>query len=85
MGEIGKVDRHKVGRRLNNRAENSHQPFRRREQAMQRFRSAKTLQEFDSVHAQVHNHFNQERHLVGREIYKQRRSAALGEWRALIA
>jgi hypothetical protein len=42
---------------------------------MQRFRSAKTLQKFSSVHAQVHNHFNQERHLVIRQIYKQRRSA----------
>ena len=31
---------------------------------MQRFRSMKTLQKFSSVHAQVHNHFNQERHLV---------------------
>ncbi len=62
MSEIGNVDRQEVGRRLNNRAENSHQPFRRRERAMQRFRSAKTLQKFSSVHAQVHNHFNQERH-----------------------
>ena len=41
--EIGNADRHEVGRRLNNRAENSHQPFRRRERAMQRFRSTKTL------------------------------------------
>src|SRR5271167_3454371 len=85
MSEIGNVDRQEVGHRLNNRAENSHQPFRRRERAMQRFRSAKTLQKLSSVHAQVHNHFNQERHLVTREIYKQRRSAALGEWRALAA
>src|SRR5208337_3306335 len=46
MSEMGNVDRHEVGRRLNNRAENSHQPFRRRERAMQRFRSAKTLQKF---------------------------------------
>jgi putative transposase len=45
---------------------------------------AKTLQKFNSVHAQVHNHFNQERHLVAREVYKQRRSAALGERRALM-
>ena len=45
----------------------------------------KTLQKFGSIHAQVHNHFNQERHLVTREIYKQRRCAALGEWRALMA
>jgi len=44
---------------------------------MQRFRSMKTLQKFSSVHAQVHNHFNQERHLVTRRVYKQRRSAAL--------
>ena len=85
MKEIGNTDRHEVGRGLNNRAENSHQPFRRRERAMQRFRSTKTLQKFSSVHAQVHNHFNQERHLVTREIYKQRRSAALGEWRGFMA
>jgi putative transposase len=85
MKEIGAADRHEVGGRLNNRAENSHQPFRRREQAMQRFRSLKTLQKFSSVHAQVHNQFNQERHLVPRQIYKQRRSAALAEWRALAA
>ena len=85
MKEIGNADRQEVGRRLNNRAENSHQPFRRRESAMQRFRSVKTLQKFSSVHAQVHNHFNQERHLVTRQVYKQRRSAALAEWRTLAA
>jgi putative transposase len=85
MNEIGSADRHEVGRRLNNRAENSHQPFRRRERAMQRFRSLKTLQKFSSVHSQVHNQFNQERHLVTRQDYKQRRSAALAEWRALVA
>ena len=58
MKEVGNADRQEVGRGLNNRAENSHQPFRRRERAMQRFRSMKTLQKFSSVHAQVHNHFN---------------------------
>jgi segregation and condensation protein B len=52
MKEINATDRHKVGGRLNNRAENSHQPFRRRERAMQRFRNMKTLQKFSSVHAQ---------------------------------
>ena len=86
MNEIGvAAERHEVGGRLNNRAENSHQAFRRRERAMQRFRSLKTLQKFSSVHAQVHNQFNQERHLVTRQVYKQRRSAALAEWRALAA
>ena len=77
------AERHEVGGRLNNRAENSHQPLRRRERAMQRFRSLKTLQKFSSVHAQVHNQFNQERHLVTRQVYKQRRLIALAEWRAL--
>jgi putative transposase len=85
MKEVGAADRHEVGRGLNNRAENSHQPFRRRERAMQRFRSLKTLQKFSSVHAQVHSLFNQERHLVTRQIYKRRRSAASAEWRALAA
>ena len=85
MKETGAADRQEVGPRLNNRAENSHQPFRRRERAMQRFRSMKTLQKFSSVHAQVHNHFNQERHLVTRRVYKERRLAALQEWRALAA
>jgi putative transposase len=86
VSEIGvAADRHKVGPRLNNRAENSHQPFRRRERAMQRFLSTKTLQKFSSIHAQAHNQFNQERHLLTRQVYKQRRSAALTEWRALAA
>jgi putative transposase len=86
MNEIGvAAERHEVGGRPNNRAENSHQPFWRRERAMQRFRNLKTLQKFSSVHAQVHNQFNQERHLVARQVYKQRRSAAFAEWRALVA
>ena len=85
MKEIGNADRQEVGRGLNNRAENSHQPFRRRERAMLRFRSMRTLQKFSSVHAEVHNHFNHERHLVTRRVYKQRRSTALAEWRALAA
>jgi putative transposase len=83
--EIGAADRHEVGRGLNNRAENSHQPFRRRERAMQRFRSMQTLQKFSSVHAQVCNHFGQDRHLLTRQVYKQRRAAALGGWRAFAA
>jgi putative transposase len=53
MKEVGIADLQEVGRRLNNRAENSHQPFRRRERTMQRFRSMKTLQKFSSVHAEA--------------------------------
>ena len=74
---IGATGRHETGRRLNNRAENSHQPFRRRERAMERFRRMKTLQKFAAVHGTVHNHFNQERHLISRDLYRDRRSAAL--------
>ena len=85
LKEIGATNLQETGRRLNNRAENSHLPFRRRERAMQRFRRMKTLQKFASVHASVHNHFSQERHLVSREEYRKRRSAALAEWKLLVA
>ncbi|MDH4384373.1 MAG: IS6 family transposase [Caulobacter sp.] len=85
MKQIGNADRQQVGHWLNNRAENSHLPFRRRERAMQRFRRMKTLQKFVATHASFHNHFNQERHLVSRQEYRTRRSAALAEWKSLVA
>ncbi len=85
MREIGNEARQETGRWLNNRAENSHQPFRRRERAMARFRSSKSLQKFASIHASVHNHFNQDRHLNSRQVFKLHRSAALAEWRQLAA
>ena len=85
MKEIGNQDLQEIGRWANNRAENSHQPFRRRERDMLRFRRMKTLQKFASVHGSVHNHFNQERHLISREHYKERRSASLAEWRAVMS
>ena len=74
-----------VGRWVNKRVENSHLPFRRRERAMLRLGQMKSLQKFASVHANVHNHFSQERHLVNRQTYKTRRSAALAEWQSLVA
>ena len=85
MKIIGNAASHECGRWLNNRAENSHQPFRRREGAMAGFRDVKTLQKFASVHASIHNHFNHDRHLNRRDIFKQNRSAALAEWRQLAA
>ena len=85
MRKLGNLDRRAMGRWLNNRAENSHLPFRRRERAMLRFRQMKSLQKFASVHASLHNHFSLERHLVDRNTYKQRRSAALAEWQSLAA
>lgn len=85
MKEIGNTDKQEVGRWANNRVENSHLPFRRRERAMLRFRQMKTLQKFSSVHASVHNHFNQDRHLVSRDAFKGRRPAALAQWRTVMA
>jgi len=85
MSELGNLGRREMGRWLNNRAENSHLPFRRRERAMLRFRQTKSLQKFASVHASLHNHFNSERHLVDRKTYRERRSAALAEWQSLLA
>ena len=85
MNELGCVEKQEIGRWANNRVENSHLPFRRRERAMLRFRQMKSLQKFASVHANVHNHFNAQRHLLDRQTYKTHRSAALAEWQSLMA
>lgn len=83
MTELG-CERKEIGRWANNRVENSHLPFRRRERAMLRFRRMKSLQKFASLHGNSHNHFNQERHRTDRETYRARRSAALAEWQSLM-
>jgi hypothetical protein len=80
----GDADRQETGRWLNNGAENSHLPFRRRERAMLRIRLIQTLQKFVSVHASIQNHFNQERHLYSRINFKLNRAAAIAEWRQLL-
>jgi putative transposase len=85
LKEISAVDLQEIGRWLNNRIEGSHVPLRRRERAMARFRRMKTLQKFASVHGSVHNHFSQERHLVSRKIFKERRAAALAAWQSVLA
>ncbi len=61
LKSIGAERRQRTGRWLNNRVENTHQPLRRRERAMQRFRRMSCLQKFASAHASIHNHFNQKR------------------------
>jgi putative transposase len=83
LRELGCGDLQSCGRWLNNRAENSHLPFRRRERAMQRFRRMRSLQKFAAVHSSVFNHFNQDRSLSSRDIFKLNRTAALAEWRQL--
>ena len=85
MKVIGNAEQQKTGRWLNNRSENSHLPFRRRERAMHRFRRVRSLQKFVSVHSSVHNHFNLERHLYSRENFKLNRAAALADWGQLCA
>jgi putative transposase len=85
MKAIGNAADQECGRWLNNRSENSHQPFRRRERAMAKFREMKTLQKFAAAHASIPNHFNHDRHINSRNIFKQNRSAALAEWRHLAA
>ena len=83
MKVIGNENKQETGRWLNNRGENSHQPFRRRERAMLGFRSMRSLQKFAAVHSSVHNLFNLERHLYCRDNFKLNRAAALAEWRGL--
>jgi len=83
MDELANRAKQEIGRWANNRVENSHLPFRRRERAMLRFRQIRSLQKFASVHANIHNHFSLERHLIDRQTYRERRSAALAEWQFL--
>jgi putative transposase len=66
LKEIGGQDKRVTDLWENNRVENSHQPFRRRERAMQRFRRMHSLQKFASVHASLFNHFNSDRSLSSR-------------------
>ena len=83
--ELGLSAHHEQGLRRNNRAENSHQPVRRRELKMQRFKSPGSAQRFLSVHAAVHNNFNTQRHLTSRKTLRILRGAALATWRTVTA
>ena len=83
--EMGLTARHEQGLRKNNRAENSHQPVRRREFKMQRFKSPGSAQRFLSVHAAVHNNFNVQRHLTSRTTLRVLRGAAIETWRRVTA
>ena len=85
MTLIGNQSIQDVGRWKNNRAENSHLPFRRRERAMSRFRLERSLQKFTAVHSSVYNHFNFQRHLISRDEFKVQRDATLVEWQQLCA
>src|SRR5471032_862568 len=83
--DLGIESHHERGRWKNNRAENSHQPTRRRERKMQRFKSPGSAQKFLSTHAAVYNTFNVQRHLTSARTHRSFRAAAMHTWRAPVA
>jgi transposase-like protein len=83
--QIGLSARHEQGLRKNNRAENSHQPTRRRERKMQRFNSPGSAQRFLAAHAAVYNTFNIQRHLISRRTLRRFRASAMEKWQAATA
>ena len=76
---------HRQSRYLNNRAEVSHQPTRRRERQMQRFKSARHAQRFLSVHSRIHNHFQFRRHRLTADQHRAARDSAFRTWREATA
>jgi putative transposase len=85
FAELGLAARHEQGLRKNNRAEVSHQPIRRRERKMQRFKSPGSAQRFSSMHAAAYDTFNVQRHLISRRTLRVFRAEAMEQWRAAAA
>ena len=83
--DLGIAKRHQRGRWRNNRAENSHQPTRRRERKMQGFKSRGSAQRFLSTHAAVYNTFYVQRHLTWARTHRAFRAAAMNTWRMAVA
>ena len=83
--ELGLSARHERELRRNNRAENSHQPVRRREFKMQRFKPPGSAERFLSVHAAIHNTFNTQRNLTSRNALRILRGEAFDTWRKATA
>ena len=83
--DLGIAKCHERGRWRNNRAENSHQPTRRRERKMQGFKSVGFAQRFLSVHAAAHNTFNVQRHLTLARTHRAFRASAMQTWREVVA
>jgi len=80
--ELGLTTEHIDNKHANNRVENSHQPVRRRERKMQRFKSPGSAQRFLNVHAATYNHFDLQRHLINRPLFKKLRDHAFSGWKA---
>ncbi len=83
--DLGIAKHHQRGRWRNNRAENSHQPTRRRERKMQGFKSRGSAQRFLSTHAAVYNTFYVQRHLTCARTHRAFRAAAMNTWRMAVA
>src|SRR6201998_1815847 len=83
--QLGLSCPHEQGVRRNNRARNSHQPVRRRERKVQRFKSPRSAQRFLSMHAAVYNTFNLQRHLVSRSTLRKFRTDAAAQWKSAVA
>ena len=81
LDELGLRHLHRPGRLQEyNRAENSHQPIRRRGRKMQGFMSKASAQRFLTTHAAIYNTFYTARHLTSRRTLKVLRQAAFGAW-----
>jgi putative transposase len=83
--DLGISHRHERGRWRNNRAENSHQPTRRRERKMQGFKSTGSAQRFLSFHAATYNTFNIQRRLTSASTHRVFRTSAMQTWRVATA
>ncbi len=79
---IGLAAEHDRGLRANNRAENSHQPVRRRERKLQRFKSPGSAQRFLFIHSAIYNTFYHQRHLLKRPMLKKLRTASFEVWQS---
>ncbi len=77
---MGLAAEHDRGLRANNRAENSHQPVRRRERKRQRFKLPGSAQRFLNIHSATYNTFHHQRHLLKRPMYKELRTISFDAW-----
>ncbi len=80
FGKLGLSAEHFDKKRANNRAENSHQPVRRRERKQQRFKSPGSAQRFLNIHSATYNTFYHQRHLLKRPMYKELRTTSFDAW-----
>ena len=82
---LGLTAEHIDDKRANNRAENSHQPVRRRERKQQRFKSPGSAQRFLNIHSSVYNTFTVQRHFLSRPTFKRFRADAFNVWESASA